>query len=115
MNYAKLVSFLGLIATIAAAVNSQVGAINATAGKWVMFAGIVAAASGGALAKLAEFGRLAVGLGLIVAVTMVVGQAEFASLFTPLGVQIAAILGTMAAAAGESIFGWESPAQQVGK
>lgn len=115
MNYAKLVSILGLLSTIAAAIASQVGAINATAGKWTMFAGAVAAAAGGALVKFATAMPWALRLGLIVAVAAVFGQQDFAGLIPKYVADIVAIIGTAAAASGESLFGWGKPDAEAGK
>lgn len=105
MNYSKIISTLGLITAIGTAIAAQVSAINPRYGAWVMLAGTLAAASGGALAKFGAQGPIATGLGLIVAVS---GVLAMATDVIPGGfAALVAIAGTAAAAAGKSLFGWE--------
>lgn len=101
----KIVSILGLITAIATAITSQVTAINLKWGAWVMLAGTVAAASGGALAKFGAQGPIATGLGVVMAVS---GALAMATDVIPSSIAaLIAIVGTAAAAAGKSLFGWE--------
>ena len=108
----KIVSWLGLLASVAAAIASQVGAINPKAGAYTMLAAAIAAAAGGAITKYVNMAAGAVFLGLVVAVAAVFAAPDFASLLPTSVIQIIGILGTAAAAAGKSLFGWDD--QQKG-
>lgn len=100
----QIISVLGLLATIATAITAQVTAINPKFGAWVMLAGALAAAAGGALSKYLSAGPVATALGVIVAVS---GVLAMATGVIPAGyAQIIAVIGTAAAAAGKSLFGW---------
>lgn len=100
----KLISFFGLVATIATAITAQVTAINPKFGAWAMLIGALAASTGGALSKYLAAGPVATGLGIIVAVS---GVLAMATGVIPAGyAQIIAVIGTAAAAAGKSLFGW---------
>lgn len=101
----KVISFLGLLAAIATAVTAQVTALNPKYGAWVMLAGAVAASTGGALSKYLNAGPVATGLGIIVAVAGVLAMAT--NVIPASYAQVIAVLGTAAAAAGKSLFGWE--------
>lgn len=103
----KIVSWLGLVAAITTAITAQVVTINPRLGAWVMLAGAVAAAAGGALTKYAGAGTLPAALGIVVAVAGVLAMAT--DVIPTSFAAIIAIVGTAAAAAGKSLFGWETP------
>lgn len=103
----QIVSWLGLVASITTAITAQVVAINPRLGAWVMLSGAVAAAAGGALTKYAGAGTLPAALGIVVAVAGVLAMAT--DVIPASFAAIIAIVGTAAAAAGKSLFGWESP------
>lgn len=107
MTLQKVISWLGLLAAVLMATVAQITAINPRLGAWVMLISAVAASIGGALTQFAAAGVVPTALGIIVAVAGILAGATD---LIPAGyAHIIAILGTAAAAAGKSLFGWEAP------
>lgn len=107
-----ILSILGLVTAIATAITAQITTINPRVGAWVMLAGAVTAAIGGAVHKYANLGQGQTALGIIVAAAGVVALAT--DVIPAAWAQIIAIVGTAAAAAGGSLFGWKSEPSDPG-
>jgi hypothetical protein len=107
----KAISILGLLTAIASATASQIGDMNPKAGVWVMVGGSVASAAGGALRKSGSSSPAVTALGLIVAVS---GALAMATDVVPAKIAaIIAVAGTIASAAGQSLFGWTTEDKPV--
>ncbi len=100
----KIVTWLGVISAVASAIAGQVGTLNPKTALYIVLAGSLAAAIGGALAKLVESSVFVTVIGVGVAACGVLAGAG--DLIGTGKAAVIAIIGTALTAIGKSLFGW---------
>lgn len=99
----KLLTYLGAIAAVSAAIADHIDKISHTTALWITLLGAVAMAAGGAISKALESTFAVTVIGVLVATFGVLAQAG--NLIGDKWAQIAVIVGAALTAIGKSLFG----------
>lgn len=108
----RILTALGVIIAISGAIAGHLQSISPTAALWVILAGALATAAGGAITKYLESNRAVTVTGVLVAVLGVLGQSS--NLIGNKWAQVAVIVGAAFTAIGKSLFGWTDDEPVIG-